>query len=588
MIRLKKNRYFRPLKSLRQKDFYVYDTETGFYFTDKDGTRKIKFELWARPETYIFGVLYGIENGKEFIKLFRSPDEAKKEFMKRKYKNKIIYAHNGEYDYTATYGNIYEVDSDAIFNGKFICATNGNTMFGDSYNLLQTSVEKLGKLVGIPKQQLGENYTITRLQINDAINYCITDCKIVYVALTRIFEDAQPCLTIGSLSLKLFRHNFLDRVWDISNLSDEFFKAYYGGRTEAFYLGHTDANVFDINSAYPWAMRNASFPNPETLQKKSISKNDLNYYLDHYEGMVSCTIEYKKDMHIPVLPFRTPDKLLFPNGKFYGSWCFNEIRYALQYVNIVSDCEIVYASRIESPFKEFIDYYYNLRDNTTDDFERYYYKLFMNNLYGKLVQRINEKYIFVTDQSRVKQLMNKHNSKWAELITVDGGYFLKMKLPESFTSHTIACWGAYITADVRILLHQTMQPIAKSVLYCDTDSTITTKAIPQQFIGSKLGQWKQETYKVKKINSLKDYEIIEPDGSVKRKLKGVKKDSERLPDTPKGEEVYLVKKMIKTKESYKRLDKLPPGVFFTMKKIISGDYDKRIVLKNGTTKAIKL
>ncbi len=226
-MKLKNRRYLRPLKFGRNsKKFFVFDVETGI--TDKKGN--IEYILSARPEHLIFGVVYG-EN---YIKVIDNVDEFKKEFKKRMYKNKIIYAHNAEYDLSCIFGNIYTVDRGAIFNGKFICASNTNARFADSFNLLPTSVKDLGEKLGIPKGKLGSNLKSSWKNIKEDIAYCVRDCEIVYKSLKKLFDNTEPSYTIGSLALKIFRNKYLKSSVKINEHSDKFFAATYGGRTEAF------------------------------------------------------------------------------------------------------------------------------------------------------------------------------------------------------------------------------------------------------------------------------------------------------------------------------------------------------------------
>lgn len=231
-VRVGKRRYLRPLTfGKKSKKFYVFDTETGI--SHKGG--KIEYILSARPEHLIFGVVYGPDG---YYKVLSTPKEFKSEFKKKQYKNKIVYAHNAEYDLSAVYGNIYELDREAIFNGKFISCSNGVCRFADSYNLLPTSVKKLGELLGLNKAQLGDANLVSHTKnLQNDINYCFRDCEIVYKSLEKIFEDVEPCYTIGSLALKIFRNKYLTKTIKINDHSDLFFNALYGGRTEAFRIG---------------------------------------------------------------------------------------------------------------------------------------------------------------------------------------------------------------------------------------------------------------------------------------------------------------------------------------------------------------
>src|SRR5690606_32304665 len=140
------------------------------------------------------------------------------------------------------------------------------------------------------------------------------------------------------------------------------------------------------------------------------------------------------------------------------------------------------------------------------------------------------------------------------------------------------------------------------VLYCDTDSIFLPKGAKFKYKQSNdLGGWKKERKRITHIYALKDYDYIDFTGewsysenekgeaSVKyvyvnkRKVKGVKKNSLQI---TRFEFEYL--RMIKTRESFRRVDGKPAGTFIKQKKKLTGKYTKRINLKDGKTKPIQL
>lgn len=583
--RVTQRRYLRPLKfGRRSKEFYVFDTETGIQ--DKKGN--IEYILSARPENLIFGVVYG-PNG--FSKVIDSPEKFQREFKKRRYKNKLVYAHNAEYDLSAVYGNIYLLDREAIFNGKFISCTNGNCYFADSYNILPASVKKLGELLGLPKEQLGDSDLKSHIsKIKKDIAYCYRDCEIVYKSLQKIFKDAEPCFTIGSLTLKIFRSKYLTRSIKVNQYSDNFFDCLYGGRTEAFKIGKVNANVYDINSAYVSVMENNYFPNPAKLRETTnVNLNNINYFLDKYEGMVYATVEVDVSETLPVLPYKYDNRLIFPCGEFRGAWTFMEMCYALKNskTKIKQVSKIIYAPKIDSPFGEFSRSVWTnrlkaqkIKDVATDYIE----KLFGNNLWGKLAQRAREEFRYCTSVKEAKEFMKKKKIRKGEILEVQDGFFLRY-LNHRIFNHTIACWAAYVTGYVRTYLHSEMRKDKDKLVYCDTDSRFVEK-VYHYTSGKKLGGWKKEEKKVTNLRTLKDYVYTYFDKEKNKEveaqaLKGIKKNSLQLDSEANA---FLVERMIRTRESFRRVDSLPPGTFIKQMKTLTGDYLKRTVLKDGTTK----
>lgn len=617
MEKIKSRRRLRPLKlGRRSKVFYVFDTETG----TEDEQGNIQYLLSARPEHLIFGCVYGIdEHGKVYTRVLYSAKEFQEEFKKKRYRNKLVYAHNAEYDLSAVYGNIYLMDGNAIFNGKFISASNyvenpkWNTVhekgcptnealpnqkckncsydsrqeiphakFADSFNLMPAKVEKLGELLGMPKKQLGKGELKShRKRIADDIEYCFRDCEIVYRSLEKMFSETEPSYTVGSHAVKVFRSQYLDNDIIVDGMADEFFAAMYGGRTEAFKIGECNASVYDINSAYPRAMKER-LPDPSRLR---ITEKFTEIFNPDLGGMITATVEIPGWEPLPCLPVKHEGKLLFPTGTFTGTWVLHEFLYALKVMpmRVLSVQKIIVAPLVDSPFNGFIDTLYAKRIATKDEFLRYQYKLEMNNLYGKLVQRLRDEWKFFKREQEIFDYMRKEQLRRCEISKVVGGYFIRYDVDKIY-SHTIPCWGAYITAYVRTKLHAFMLENLTHLLYCDTDSVFLSNEldINETFLGG----WKREKKRVINIRTLKDYVYVDFNEKTNeweegRMLKGVKKSAEQL---TKDADVWKFQRMVKTRESMRRKDNRPPGTFIEQIKLLSGDYTKRIVFPDGSTR----
>ena len=106
--------------------------------------------------------------------------------------------------------------------------------------------------------------------------------------------------------------------------------SYYGGRTEAFKIGHLSNYTwykYDINSLYPFVMANADYP-------VSLARSDYNPKLDdalqdlkHYIGLgyVECDIKQ------PAIPTRTIEGHVYPVGKISGYYCGKDLEWLLSH-----------------------------------------------------------------------------------------------------------------------------------------------------------------------------------------------------------------------------------------------------------------
>lgn len=563
-----------------QSDFFVLDVETGIRRTNY-----IQYELCARPEKFIFGVIYG----KNYTKVCHTIEEMKLTLLEPRFKKKKVFAHNAEYDLTTIYGNIFDLDSEAIFNGRFICANNGNCLFADSMNLLKTSVKELGKLIGKSKDLLGDN-NLKSYDFAKDVNYCIRDCEIVFDALYQLFEETGNIkITQASLSLDYFRRFHLN--FDIHHNPDmtkNFYDSYFGGRTEMFKKGKCHAYVYDVNSMYPYIMKTSKFPNPLYLRHETFIKTDrfIMDILPNYEGMVTCQIEHK-DSYIGFLPVKKDGKLLFPIGTFSGSWNFNEIRFALEkgVINIIKIKKVVYSKAIESPFINFIDTLYKQRMKTDSEFEKFRIKILMNSLYGKMGQRNLYKNEYISNISKSIEYINQLRTE-KKLIKIQmfsaerNDCFLIIK-GRGENDFSIPTFASYITSEARVLLLKKLLEVQnKGILYCDTDSIFIEN--DSGLINSPLlGQWKKENKIVTEIRGLKNYSYVNENNEPKHNIKGVPKKAIQT-----GTNKYEYETLIKTKEALRQNKE--PGTLTKKVKVLTGKYDKRILLTDNQTKPIKI
>lgn len=581
-------------------DFYVFDTETGI-----KKKNKLKYVLEGRPERFNFGVIYGLN----FTKIIYSVDEFKKEFLEPRYKGKKIFAHNAEYDLNVIYGNIYDLDPEAIFNGRFMRATNGNCVFADSMNIYKYSAKKIGEKLGLEKMQLGDQnleYDLNKEKLQngvpvDAINYCIRDCEIIYEALLGIFEQAGDIkITQASLSMTYYRRYFQPFNIEHNKNVKYFWNSYYGGRCEALKLGHTFAYVYDINSEYPYHMWKSKFPNPKFL-RVSYSKN-IYKYLEKYEGCAELTV-FHKDHWIGYLPVKHENKLCFPVGKFSGTWNFPEIRFALEnnIIEILDVHKIIYSTPMNSIFKEFIEVNYKQRFATNNTMEIERIKIFMNSLYGKFAQKIDEEVIYIHDIQTQFEIIQQYQ-KEKRLIKIvpfnseRQDCFLVLKKSDCFDlSYAIPSFSSYITTGGRLQILESLEKYKHyNPVYMDTDSIFCEKELPITNT-KKLGDWKKEDKIVTHIAGLKNYtyfSTVENFDIINAYIKGDwKMEIKKTKGIPKnaiqtGINKFQYQNLVKTKEGLRR--NLEPGTTKTVTKILKNTYNKRIVLDNGITKPLQL
>lgn len=567
-------------------NFFVFDTETTC--------------LEPQAKNFVFGVIYGYN----FYKVIKSVKDFRDEFENPKYKGKTIFAHNAEFDLLTIFGNIYtEIDNSAIFNGRFITCKYKGITFADSMNIYPSSVKKIGEVIGLSKidNQKVSNERLTRKNVtNKDIEYCIRDCEIIFKALLRIFEMTKGIkITLPGIALNDFRTNYLEKDLYYSPLVDEFFDSYYGGRNEAFYVGTVNAQVYDVNSMYPYVMSVMMFPDVYNLKKDNkVNKKFLHHALDYYEGMANVTVKHKNS-YFGYLPLKDKingsEKLIFPTGVFNTTVNFNELRFAVisGIVDILSVNYVVYSNPVSSPFKEFIDDKYQLRQSTDNELDKMILKLQMNALYGKFGQRMKYKSVYYSeipyDYINACQQINK----FCEVQTFNlmrNDCFLIMENSEMKGSyHSIPLFASYITSEARLFLLKNLLANEKNnVVYCDTDSIFVDNPdrIFSGHIATDLGAFKLECKNVTQIRGLKNYTYTDEKNNSFDVIKGISKNSTKTVDIATGQASYTTRKYYKTLQSLRQNKEAGQG--YEQKKILAKVYDKRQVLLDGSTRPLTM
>ena len=562
-----------------KRNFFVFDTETT--------------KLEPMPKNFVFGVIMG----SSFHKVLYSVEDFKKEFENPIYKNKYIFAHNAEFDLLSIFGNIItEVDNSAVFNGKFIAAKyKNNITFGDSMNIYPASVEKIGAMMGLEKL---DNLKVRSQKLRkdniteEDIEYCKRDCKIIFKALQRMFESIGVIkLTVPSLAMFQFRSQYLPKDIVFSEIVDDFYESYYGGRTEAFRIGKVKAEVYDINSLYPYAMIHTVFPDVKHLHKiLDLNVKYLLYLLNDYEGLAKVTVRHKETYfgYLPVrMEINKSEKLVFPVGEFTTTVNFNELRFAIDegVVEVLKVHYVIYANPVESPFVTFVNDNYKKRLQSPNELDKTIYKLIMNSLYGRFAMKMKMSTTYYDNlpYQLIAELEQADKFYDLQLFNIERNdcYLITENEQMKNSFFSIPAYSSYITSYARVKLLKAMIANEKSdVCYCDTDSIFLMDVFMSDVSGD-IGDFKKEPKIVTEINGLKNYKYINGEGKETTVIKGISRNSTKI-----SENSWSTKKYYKTKQSI--VQNKEAGESFEQTKTLKHIYDKRTILADGNTKPIKL
>lgn len=480
-------------------------------------------------------------------------------------RSSTLYATNLSFDFLVLFGDNYKMLSqfEFILRGSSIIhisymnkKSKYSIYFSDTMNFIKLGVANIGKIMKIQKlpkpsflgkipKNATERKQLEIYNINDSyISYKFADflqtgfnkmgCNIKY--------------TIASTSMSLFKNKYL-KFWikqPQKEIMRELFKGYYGGRTEIFQRGFiTDSFYYDINSLYPSVMLNGVYPYPNTIKHSKKPTIDL---INKYEGLSLCDFEIK-GLKIPLLPFRTPDKLLFPLGKFTNFQTHIEIRKAIELGYKVTPKETYYFTKTFNPFKDFVkdNYEKRLKYQKEGNSMQILHKIAMNSLYGKLAQKLEQSRLYFVFEQKQKDIINKMFRENSERIVNGETERYKINTPDYRTykengieyheprlyyvtdldSHKYPVFinpilSIYVTSYARLELYKLFERVQKQngkVLYCDTDSLITDIELNTS---DKLGDIKKE-YDIKEglLIKPKFYYLKSYDDKEVYKIKGI-------------------------------------------------------------------
>lgn len=593
------SKYFRRLKFRPyNKRFIGFDIET-----------------YGKENRFLMASLYCSEDN---IKEFYDKESFFREIRNKKYNNSVFVASNLGFDFFGMFFGEKPINyftfiessgkligaSCYVYKGEFYAKKPHKNAykieFIDTMNYASLSVANLGRILNLPKLETPESMKTGKKVIRsfdgikeeqeetrmpgtlkeweDMIDYNIRDSEISKKFMD-FFNDAIRSLggnfklTIASTAMSLFRTRYVD--YEILKKEDpepylEEFKAYKGGRVEAFARGYDNTgkySLYDVNSLYPSVMVDFLYPDPRTRKKAA---SDTLFYIKRFMGISECTVT-APDIKYPLLPHNVDGKLLFPTGTFRDCWTHAELNKALELgYKIDKVHSTIYYENTMAPFKRFITDLYNLRLKYKKQKSpmEYVCKILMNASYGKFGERFDRRIEYQPFNKTVEEL-KEYDMKgiyWERK-----GDYIKIQKPGRPKVHCIPIWAVYVTSYARLRLYSYIEK--HEPVYCDTDSIITSHKLSES---DQLGKMKKE-YDIKELFIVKPkvYSMkYSQDGEMKEKtkFKGVPRfiDHQTLLTMPKS---IQYEKFVKFRESISMGVK--PNTIIDAKKKISYDDNKR-------------
>ena len=458
------------------RDIAVIDAET-------DPFRKGRI-----PQPFIWGYYDGY-----IYKTFANARTLARFLRKQK---RIVYAHNGgKFDFHYLLGELDPYSDLTIINGRIAKCRIGNAELRDSFCIIPQGLGKYKKdeidygLMEPDQRDKPKN----REKILD---YLRNDCVYLYEMVSAFVDRFGPQLTLAGAAMKQWQKISDEQGIEQCERTDEdFYNAlspyYYGGRVECFKSGIIDCkfNVYDINSAYPYAMLHE---HPYSAQYERIT----GYAKGADFVRLSCVAGGS-------LPFRgaggidgTSFGLHFPSDDvereyFVTAWEYDAARitHSIKRVKVLESLR--FARRVS--FSPYINHWWREREaakKANDDLGSLFAKLMMNSLYGKFAANPDNYANYMNvPMDRLDLLTN--GGKWTFGGELGPWALGECALEDQAKRYYNVATGASITGFVRAMLWRAIHS-SKGVLYCDTDSIAVQRAGAYVRLSASLGDWKDE------------------------------------------------------------------------------------------------
>ncbi len=345
--------------------------------------------------------------------------------------------------------------------------------------------------------------------------YLKQDCYALLKVINRFKDEYGLSLTIAGAALNYYETNYSKVKRTTKAFYERIAPFYKGGRVQALKTGSFKKKMkyIDLNSAYPYVMKNRLHPSGTVLHHtRDLFKvpNDHPYFIE-FEGYTE-----------GAFPITDPvtKKTDYPTGKYTiktTSWEYEQA-IVLDLVRVDKILNIFYTAEVTN-FAGYVDHFYDIRKKYKDEGDKLgeqIAKLFLNSLYGKFGANPENYNDFYIDEYNNKLIENG----WNIHTEIDDKKCLYSR-PSSQRQYINVATAASITGAVRAMLlkglYSTHMPV-----YCDTDSIIC-ESTGDLTLGGALGEWDLEFVPVEAhIAAKKIYALRDKHGNEKISSKGFK------------------------------------------------------------------
>lgn len=374
----------------------------------------------------------------------------------------------------------------------------------DNGNFFSGSLERWGVIFGMHKLEIDfDTATNEELQV-----YCERDVEIMLRCWQTWlqFLDDHDCgafkPTLASTAFNTWRYRFMKGkvyIHDKEDILDLERESYKGGRTECFWIGHSENGPFyylDVNSMYSYVMRSFRFPAAFLGASDGLTGHDLAYKLERYDVIARVSVQVDE----PWFSMRNGPFTCYPLGEFDTVLTTPEIKLCIDR-GWLQDVHQVAWYRTRRLFTDYADYFYHIRREYQRQGNIGYdkiCKLLGNALYGKFGQRgFNQQVIGECDPYKFarEKVFELETGKVYDHVYIGGQIFKEWREGESY--HSAPAIAAHVTAYARMYLYSLVRLVPpEHVYYVDTDSLVVDQvgfdSLKHLIVEGELGKLKIE------------------------------------------------------------------------------------------------
>jgi hypothetical protein len=392
---------------------------------------------------------------------------------------------------------------------------------------------------------------------DESIKYCKIDCLALYEVLCQFNDlvysefslNIHNPLTLPALAMKIYKAHYMSKntIYQmLGNVEKDIRESYTGGAVDVYITNNTyntsDEKLYyyDVNSLYPTVMSSMEMP----IGKPIAFDGDIRSVDPEAFGFFYCEITSPYYIEHPILQRRIKTKDGTRTIAGLGTWegwilsgeMDNAVNYGYSF-NIIRG----YKFAKKNIFKGYVEKLYKLRlEYSSGTPMNLVAKLLMNSLYGKFGMKPENACIDIYDQSieglaSLQSHIERNEESIQDIIKLDthtvvvtGGVSIAKYNQVEDIYHgldvNIAIASA-VTSGARVIMSKVKNNPEFDLYYTDTDSVVINKPLPQEMVGSSLGQFKLE-HEITKAVFLapKVYGFETINGQEIVKIKGVAKE----------------------------------------------------------------